>query len=49
MDHNWFVGANKDISKMRKEAGAGGNETYKFISYANVDVNVAKEGVQKLS
>jgi len=48
LDHPWFLGGNKAISKLRKEAIKEDNEILKFISYSNVDAKVAKE-VSKLS
>jgi len=43
LDHPWFVGTNKAISKLRKEAKNEDNEMLKFISYSNVDPKIAKE------
>ena len=48
LDHPWFVGNNKAISKLRKEAIDEGNEMLKFISYSNVDPEAVKEA-SKLS
>ena len=48
LDHQWFVGGNKAISTLRKEAINEGNEMLKFISYSNVDPKVVKEA-SKLS
>ena len=48
LDHPWFVGGNKAISTLRKEAINEGNEMLKFISYSNVDPKVVKEA-SKLS
>ena len=41
LDHPWFSSANSAISILRKEAVAENNETLKFISYSNVDINQA--------
>jgi predicted transcriptional regulator of viral defense system len=43
LDHPWFVGTNSAISKMRREAENENNEMAKFISYSNVDANVAQQ------
>ena len=48
LDHPWFVGDNKAISKMRKEAINEDNEMLKFISYSNVDP-VVTQNVTRLS
>ncbi len=47
LDHQWFVGANSDISKLRRIASNEGNEMLKFISYSNVDAKVAQEASKK--
>ena len=41
LDHPWFVGANSDITKMRRQAEEEGNDTLKFISYSHTDANKA--------
>ena len=47
LDHPWFVGANSQISQIRKEADSEGNEMMKFISYSNVDPNLVEEASKK--
>ena len=47
LDHAWFVGANSEISKLRKDAQNDGNEMMKFISYSNVDANVVIQASKK--
>jgi len=42
LDHPWFVGTNSVISQMRREAVNDNNEMAKFISYSNVDPNLAQ-------
>jgi len=47
LDHSWFVGANAEITKLRKDAMKEGDELKKFISYSNSDAKVAQEASKK--
>ena len=47
LDHPWLTDADTVMTQMRNDAKSEGDEMKKFISYANVDVNLAKEASKR--